>query len=355
MHTLITFVGLSALPKASRGIGSYTPSDVRKIAQGLQNMPAPEASAETSLWHAIGALSDPATTEISLIAPDTAATSLASEVLLSWCRHRGIQQCESELVAGLQYLEPSLHPAGMRRLGTRIAVLARAARARGSMPALVIGGGFRNEVAKLTLFGALLRLPVHSIHDNFDTFLDVPPLPLAMDTTWMQGPGEQLLEVLENGPVPLAQAQPMLQRDPRLHLLVEMTHRAGSTVVDQSDFGVYARCALAAPPVEWPAPSDRVPARKVRLDAAQADRLAPAQSSVLALCRSPYVSELRPEESVKGRPGLRPAKDAASDLIYVVGGTTPPISLRVSTTATTPAERTFVMGHLRALLAPLEK
>lgn len=100
--------------------------------------------------------------------------------------------------------------------------------------------------------------------------------------------------------------------------------------------------------VEWPPISEKAPAEKNQVSATEHHRPKGWEAIVDNLARSLYVTSIRREDGRRGSQS-RIYDSVGSDTgisVLVVGGSAPPLGLRVSTTARNAAERDLVLRLL---------
>jgi len=357
MRTIITTVGTSLLtnrdgrPWQGRGFKDPLP-DPDAVAAWLQTADPRRASAELHTWFRLGLFEYPAHERVRLIHSHTPDGQFCAECLGAYAK---TQRLDAQMidVDKLSYTDAAAFNRGLRELVYVLAEQIRAARAQGEV-ALAATGGFKAEIAVANLVGALLDTPVYYIYEQFEQLIKLEPLPIALNAEWLQqGPGVRLLRTLaanQDIVLPRQQVSDLLQADPRLELLLETEEIDGQAHVAPNLLGEFAVQLFQTPPVGWPPECPALPADKKQL---QKDHARPNgwQVFVDQLVRCPFVSRIRFDAGAGQRQGLFLATDSNSALYGVLtGDDSPPLRLRIETTAENEAQRRRVLDYLRQQL-----
>ncbi|MDW8224102.1 MAG: hypothetical protein RMJ82_14260, partial [Gemmatales bacterium] len=161
---------------------------------------------------------------------------------------------------------------------------------------------------------------------------------------WIRaGAGGKLLEEFKTADaiIPSKRIESLLKQDERLLTLVEVDgDHAALTLL-----GELALRLLESPGDNWPPTTDIPPDDKIQLSSVPHRRPRDSERIVNIIASSRYVTSIRYEGSFAGG-CLKEAPDNDSDLIHRIEGS-PPLTLRISTTAATAAQRRLVQQLLR--------
>lgn len=347
MHrTILTTVGTSLLTNSDRpwaGWRHHQPlPDASTVESWLVRADPVKASAETHTWYRLGLFDadDKDKVRVVLIHSQTEDGKFCAERLTFLAQHRG-WQARARQVDGLNYLDGQKFSRGLRQLARVVGEEIKRGQGSGTVE-LAATGGFKAEIAVANLVGAVSDTPVHYIYEQFSEVITIDPIPVTLRADWIQnGPGRKLLEAIDaqKGVIRLSEIESLLKQDERLLSLVEID---GEDVA-LNLLGEIALRLIAAPDDSWPATTDVRPEDKVHLSRPH-HRPQGWDWVVDTLARSPYVKSIRYEGSTSGG-RLKEAPDNESDLIHRIEGT-PPLTLRITTTATTSRQRKQVQRLL---------
>lgn len=350
-RTILTTVGTSLLTGKLRpwqGWSRATPLPDQQVVQTwLAGADPVIASAEVHTWFRLG-LFDADTrgkVEVVLVHSQTPDGLFCAGQLVSMAKHKGLgARCRQ--VDGLDYSDGQKFNRGLRQLARIIGDEIRRGQTSGSVE-LAATGGFKAEIAIANLVGAVSDTPVHYIYEQFTSLVTIEPIPVTLRADWIgDGPGRKLVEAFESASdvVSLSTIESLLKQDERLLSLVEID--GGDVALNL--LGEIAARLIQSPHDTWPSECESSPESKVRLDSAAHHRPNGWDQTVKVIASSPYVTSIRYEGVVSGG-DLKDAPDSESDLIHRMDGS-PPLTLRISTTAKTNGQRRLVQQSLRKKL-----
>src|SRR5579884_1373039 len=140
------------------------------------------ASAETNTLRAVGL--DPSD-RVRLLHSDTPEGLFCSQRLLAYLRAGRCREADERKLTALSYHQGSFAQRGLRSLVDEAISAVRRAHDAGLEPLLCATGGFKAEIAFLNLLGALLKVEVCYIHEQFREIVRLPRLPLACDAAFV--------------------------------------------------------------------------------------------------------------------------------------------------------------------------
>ncbi|MGI6610728.1 MAG: putative CRISPR-associated protein [Limnochordia bacterium] len=201
MRTGICTVGTSLKANWKRNGGTGEPTQAQLVAFLNEHDPV-RACAETNTIHRLvdkGRLG-PGHRLVFLhsATPDGALCSGALKV------HYALHGYETEAreIRGLNYQHKEFANKGLTDLiDTLIDLVDRyGADQAVEMPVIVVAtGGFKAEIAYATMTGALLGVPVYYVHEQFEGLVEMPPLPISIDFTFVTE-YEELFQKLDEMP-----------------------------------------------------------------------------------------------------------------------------------------------------------
>lgn len=347
-RTVLTTVGTSLLTNPDQPWSGWRHRhplpDGDAVDGWLQRADPIKASAETHTWYRLGLYDahDRDSIQLVLIHSDTTDGRFCAERLVAAALAKGMKARRRQ-VDGLDYSDGQKFNRGLRQLARVIGEEIKRGRAAGIVE-LAATGGFKAEIAIANLVGAISETPVHYIYQEFSSVVTIEPIPVALHAEWItSGAGQKLLQASENADdvIPTSRIASLFKQDERLLTLLDVDGDDAAL----SLLGELARRLLQAPCENWPPPSDIPPSDKIRLTAVPHNRPTGWEQilETLAACR--YVTSIRYEGAAAGG-FLREAPDNESDVIHQIQGT-PPLTLRISTTATTSGQRRLVQQLLR--------
>jgi putative CRISPR-associated protein (TIGR02619 family) len=347
-RTILTTVGTSLLTNGDRPWASWTfrqrLPESGSVHRWLQSADPIKASAETHTWYRLGLfeVEDKSQIEVVLIHSHTEDGAFCAERLLTWASGKGLTaRCRQ--VAGLTYSDGPTFNRGLRQLARAVGEEIKRGQATGTAE-LAATGGFKAEIAVANLVGAVSDTPVHYIYHEFSSLITIDPIPVTLRADWVgSGAGRSLLEAFKSAHdiIPAKAIESLLKQDERLLSLVEL--HDGDAALNL--LGEIALRLIEAPQQTWPPATDDAPASKKRLESAAHHRPRGSEQIVNTIAESRYVTSIRYEGSVAGG-CLREAPDNDSDLVHRIEGS-PPLTLRISTTARTAEQRRLVQQLLR--------
>lgn len=355
MRTLITTVGTSILGNFRKELPSGSPltdlpnEDV--FNQWMANSNPAKASAETNTWQGINAF-DSSDTRAVLIHTDTEDGAFCAGMLKSYASSNGIDAVAVR-VNGLTYDQPDQFNKGLANLARAICSAKRTAETRGYAE-IVATGGFKAETAIANLIGALLNIDVHYIHEKLDRVITIQSLPVSLDIQWIRSdPVQRLLKAItlaDDHCVMLNdEIRALLKQDERIQLLVESVFMPEGSMVELSVLGEIALELKSHSPLVWPIICDTDPSKKVLLNLGH-HHPDGWQQFLATLSRSAYVTSIRFDGAIRpqGSRHIGPIAGSNSDIGATLDDQkSPPLQLRVTTTATDERQRYLVIGLLK--------
>ncbi|MCS6897027.1 MAG: putative CRISPR-associated protein [Nitrospira sp.] len=301
------------------------------------------ASAETHTWYRLALFDaeDKDKIEVVLIHSQTSEGQFCADRLVAFASAKGMKARRKQ-VDGLDYTDGQKFNRGLRQLARVIGEEIKRGRAAGTVE-LAATGGFKAEIAIANLVGAISETPVHYIYQEFSSIVTIEPIPVALRGEWIRaGAGGKLLEEFKTADaiIPSKRIESLLKQDERLLTLVEVDgDHAALTLL-----GELALRLFESPGENWPPTTDIPPDEKIQLSSVAHGRPRDWEQIVKTIASSRYVTSIRYEGSVAGG-CLKEAPDNYSDLIHRIEGS-PPLTLRITTTATTSEQRRLVQQLL---------
>ena len=354
MRTLITTVGTSVLTNHRRAHPGEVSPATNKVLEWVSRVGPTEACAATNSWHRLDALGD-RETRIVLVHSSTIEGRLASEILLEYAKSHGAEALHVEV--------PRLAAAAADQFNQALASLARIIcdevrkAERHGWAEIVATGGYKAETAVANLIGALLEIPVHYIHESFKEIVTFKPLPVSFNLTWLQEDATaKLLDKLAAGDKHCLtldhELRSLLNRDERLWLLVETVNVGETVLAEATHLGEIALAMRGEAPVQWPPGCPTPPHKKVHLETSH-HKPAGWKSFLDTLAGSAYTTSIRFDGKLGKEAGLfvGPAQDSISDIAASLGDQkSPPLRLRVATTAECEKQRQMIIRVLKSEL-----
>ncbi|MEJ5276604.1 MAG: putative CRISPR-associated protein, partial [Thermogemmata sp.] len=175
------------------------------------------ASAETNTLRAVGLTTDD---RVCLLHSDTPEGQFCSQRLLAYLRAGRCREAEERKLNALHYHQGSFAQRGLRSLVDETIAAIRRARDQLLEPVLCATGGFKAEIAFLNLLGALLKVEVCYIHEQFREVIRLPRLPLAWDARFVLQ-HRDFFDWIEQEPRASTEVESWLRSRPELRPLVE--------------------------------------------------------------------------------------------------------------------------------------
>jgi putative CRISPR-associated protein (TIGR02619 family) len=348
-RTIITTVGTSLLTNPGRPWAGWKNKqplpDANTVDEWFLEADSVKASAETHTWFRLDLFDrcGDVDTEVVLVHSHTEEGGFCAERLVIRAETGGLK-ARSRQVDGLIYQNAQNFNRGLRQLARVIGQEIKQGRAAGTVD-LAATGGFKAEIAIANLVGAVSDTPVHYIYQEFSSIITLEPIPVTLRPEWIgSGAGRALLQEFRSADdlIPVSEViKSLLKQDERLWTLVEIE----GDVAALTFLGELAAQVLEQPQDTWPTTTDIAPETKKRLDSAAHHRPRGWEQIVDTFAKSRYVTSIRYEGAAAGG-RVKEAPDNDTDLIHVIDGT-PPLTLRIGTTATTPGERRLVQRLLR--------
>ncbi len=347
-RVILTTVGTSLLTNPDRPWSGWRHKqplpDGDTVNSWIRGADPVKASAETHTWFRLGLYDadERGKIEVVLIHSQTPDGQFCAECLVAAASAIGMQARRRQ-VEGLDYSDGQKFNRGLRQLARIIGEEIKRGRAAGAVE-LAATGGFKAEIAIANLVGAVSETPVHYIYQEFSSIVTIEPIPVALRADWIgSGAGRKLLEAFEDSRdvISTSRIESLMKQDERLLTLVEVDGEHAALTL----LGELALRLLESPVDTWPPSSDIPPGDKIRMDSAAHHRPRGWEQVVNFIAASRYVTSIRHEGA--GSAGcLKEAPDNESDLIHRIEGS-PPLNLRICTTATTAMQRRLVQQLLR--------
>jgi putative CRISPR-associated protein (TIGR02619 family) len=303
------------------------------------------ASAETNTLRALGL---DAADRVLLLHSDTPEGHYCSQRLLTYLRAGRCREADERNLSALSYHQGSFAQRGLRSLVDEAMTAIRRAHDARLEPVLCATGGFKAEIAFLNLLGALLRVEVCYIHEQFREVVRLPRLPLAWDAGFVLQ-HRDFFEWIDAEPRASTEVEGWLRGRPDLRPLVD-DDPDGHTYLNAAGNLLFrvAREELAlGPRAVWPPAATRSPAEKNGLASVEHHRPRGWERFIQRLCAIDCVALIRHDEAAYGGAAVK-VLDAARGVLTVRFG--PPensLALRVETTARGEAQTELVADYLR--------
>lgn len=176
----IVSMGTSLLTNSGWRQGNPLP-DVQVLFDYLQKTEPDKASAETN---SICKIDPPAGSTATFLCSHTDEGKLCADVLKNWYGKGVVIRLSGEVVPveSLGYDPTRIAEHGFRALVRKSAEIIRAKRREGIEVELAVTGGFKIQIAYLNMVALLFGCKAHYIHEQYETLMTLPPLPVAWDT-----------------------------------------------------------------------------------------------------------------------------------------------------------------------------
>lgn len=350
-RAILCTVGTSLLTNANpsrpwhgwkRGQALPTPS---QIEAWLRQAPA-NASAETSTLHHLDL--QPAD-ELLFLASSTTEGKFCADALRGFYKPR-LKSCTVDQVKALGYAEHHF-PASLRHLVNLAISFHRQTEQSGAEGLFCATGGFKAEIAYLTLVGALLGVEVVYLHETHQQLIRLPKLPLSWNTQlivdhhpffcWLAG-----------------EARPSRQVEQRLHglpeelaTLLEKQENGTTTLSAAGQLLLGATHNKEAASLDALPHSSKLPSQKTQVSAVPHHRPRNFLQQVEKLCQLPWLDSLRytphhPHAFEK----ISLVRPEAGELRLRLGNADLPCDLLLSTTARDRASCELAARHISRLL-----
>jgi putative CRISPR-associated protein (TIGR02619 family) len=303
------------------------------------------ASAETNTLRAVGLGADD---RVRLLHSDTPEGHFCSQRLLTYLRAGRCRQAEECKLNALHYHQGSFAQRGLRSLVEEALAAVRQAHKQGLEPVLCATGGFKAEIAFLNLLGALLKVEVCYIHEQFREIVRLPRLPLAWDARFVLQ-HRDFFDWIDEEPRASSDVESWLRGRPELRPLVD-DDPDGHTFLNAAGNLLFqvAREELAlGPRAVWPPAADLSPKEKNGLSGVEHHRPRGWEKFVDRLAAIDCVKRIIYDAAAHGGPRAR-VLDAAEGKIavrYESGDTALPLT--VLTTARGEAQTELVADYIR--------
>lgn len=351
MRTLITTIGTSVLTNGKLWRHGEPVPERHPVEHWLSATDPVAASAETNSWHRLDALGA-AETRVVLAHSSTNEGRLAAEVLADYARNFGPEAVLVEV--------PRLGQTGEGDFNRALASLAKIIceqaflAGRRGYAEIIATGGYKAETAVATTIGAMLKIPVHYIHESFKDIVTLEPLPVSLDIGWLNQPATSaFLDILAGSLDHCVglndKLRALLKAEERLWLLVNSVSVGEGTLMEANPLGEIAIALRGEAPVQWPARCETLPADKVRLDLGH-HKPAGWRQFIDTLSGCSFVTGLRFDGALGKATGMHvgPAPGSVTDIAASLGDqASPPLRLRVGTTANCDRQRRMVIGLLK--------
>lgn len=351
MRTLITTVGTSVLTNHSKWKSGSPLPDVVEIDNWLATADPVLASAETHSWFRLGILNGEEC-RIVLVHSHTAEGIFAAERLKVFAENHLLQAvtCEAQ---DLDHGRPDDFNRGLSSLA-RVICEEKTKADKHGYAEIVATGGFKAEAAVANLVGTILRVPVHYLHESFRQIVTLDPMPVGMNIQWLEtGPVRTLIDLfLVEHDHCLAMTdtiRSLIRADERIAYLIESATMAEGSMVAPTALGEIAIALRGQAPESWPPTCDTSPNDKIALDA---DHHKPHgwKAFLERLALSSFTTHIRFDGTAGNRANMHigPMPGSCNDLAASISDQrSPPLRLRVTTTATTIRQLQMISNLLR--------
>lgn len=341
MRTIIVSVGTSLIANYARARQlphGMQPTSGELIAF-LKETTAREASAESNTLACLDLAPSDQLTWLHSDTPEGAACAAALRDRYEASGWRG----NLRRIEGLTYHQGTFVERGLRNLVETVCAISREAQRAGRDVVLCATGGFKAEIAYLTLLGVLLGHPIHYIHERFDTLITLPPLPLEWNSAFV-AQHESFFTWIEADMRTTAEVETWLKAAPELRPLV-VENADGNSYLSAAGlllYDAYRAHNQTEPRAVWPPESTRCPAEKDIVSNEEHKRPRGWERFVRKLTEVDCVDLVSYAGIGHGRGGAGPrvfASDTQTGTLgIVIGDTDDELPLWVATTATSPAQ-----------------
>ncbi len=303
------------------------------------------ASAETNTLHAVGLGADD---YVRLLHSDTPEGRFCSQRLLTYLGAGRCREADERKLNALSYHQGSFAQRGLRSLVDEAIAAVRRANDHGLEPVLCATGGFKAEIAFLNLLGALLKVEVCYIHEQFREIVRLPRLPLAWDAGFVLR-HRDFFEWIEEEPRVSSDVESWLRGRPELRPLVD-DDPGGHTFLNAAGNLLFrvAREELAlGPRAVWPPAANLSPKEKNGLSGVEHHRPLGWENFVDRLAAIDCVRRIAYDAAAHNGPRARVLDAAQGKLAvrYESGGRALPLA--VFTTAQGEAQTELVADYIR--------
>jgi len=346
---LITSVGTSLLTNRDRPWGGWDPRrplpDSRKVDDWLAKANPAAASAETNTWRAVDL--DPQD-RVVLLHSDTPEGRYCAERLRTYLEAGRCREVSLRCLAALAYHTGSFAQRGLRSLVSEAIKAIEEANRAGLVPVLCATAGFKAETAFLNLLGALVKVEVYYIHEQFREIVRLPRLPLAWDAEFVQR-NRDFFEWIDAEPRSSVEVENRLKGCPELRPLVE-DDEDGNTYLNAAGdllFKAVREQLALGPRATWPNPAAMTPQEKNGLSGVEHQRPHGWEQFVRRLCEIDCVARVRYDKAAVSGPQVKilDAEKGQIAVRYEKGGQVLP--LIVETTARGQTQTEWVADYLR--------
>jgi len=351
MRTLITTIGTSVLTNGKFWKHGEPVPARDAVEHWLSAADPVAASAETNSWHRLEALGA-SETRVVLAHSSTAEGRLAAEVLAGHARKAGVEAVLVEV--------PRLGKTGERDFNRALASLAKIICEQSSLAArhgyaeIIATGGYKAETAVATTIGAMLKIPVHYIHESFKDIVTLEPLPISLDMSWLNHHSTSaFLDILaasrDHCVLLDDKIRAMLKAEEKLWLLVDSVSVGDGMLMEANPLGEIAIALRGEAPVQWPTGCETLPSEKVRLDLGH-HKPAGWRQFIDTISGCSFVKGLRFDGALGKATGMHvgPAPGSDTDIAASLADQqSPPLRLRVGTTANCDRQRRMIIGLLK--------
>ena len=214
-------------------------------------------------------------------------------------------------------------------------------------PVFCATGGFKSEMAFLNLLGALLKVEVRYIHEQFRDVIRLPRLPLTWDADWMLQ-RRPFFEWIDTEPRSSAEVESWLKADPELQPFI-LDAKDGCSYLNAAGELLFRTADVVGPGPGWPRAAAMPPSHKDGLSGVSHHRPKGWEEITAWLRNIDCVSRVSYDGVASGGSGGTAVKvlDASTGTIGVrwssAGSSLP---LRVETTAKGDAQTELVKDYI---------
>ena len=203
---------------------------------------------------------------------------------------------------------------------------------------------FKAEIAFLNLMGALLKVEVYYIHEQFREIVRLPRLPLAWDADWVLQ-RRDFFEWIDEEPRRRSDVESRLKADPELQPLVDYASDGDSYLNAAGDL-LFRAAKEVGPRAAWPAGVPKPPAAKNGLSGVEHHRPQGWQVLVKRLCEIDCVSRVLYDQSAVGGAAVKMIDGSRGAVAVRYGPTNNWLPLRVETSARGDAQTKLVVDYI---------
>ena len=305
-----------------------------------------KATAETNTLQAVGAGDSD---HVRFLHSDTPEGRFCSERLQRFyadvvkCR-----QVNGRSLTALGYSHAIFSQKGLKVLVDEAIKAVHYARKKSLEAVFCATGGFKAEIAFLNLMGALLKVEVYYIHEQFREIVRLPRLPLVWDADWVLQ-RQDFFEWVDEEPRRRSEVESRLRADPEIQSLIEDASDGYSYLNAAGDL-LFRVAKEVGPRAVWPSAVPKPPADKDGLSGMEHHRPQGWRVFVENLCKIDCVSRVSYDQSAFGGETAKVLDGSKGVIAVRYGKAGEVLPLRVETSARGAAQTELVKDYIARCL-----